>query len=124
MIVHRATHNFVILNRFPYTNGHLMVVPYRARRHAQGSWRRRRCRDDAPGARVEKHLRALYHPDGLNIGMNLGKSAGAGHRGHLHMHALPRWTGDANFMTVIGETRVLPEGLATTWERLSAAFRG
>jgi ATP adenylyltransferase len=73
---------------------------------------------------AEGHLRALYRPDGLNFGINLGASAGAGIAGHLHLHGLPRWTGDANFMTVLGETRVLPEELETTWERLSAAFRG
>ena len=73
---------------------------------------------------VEKHLRELYHPGGMNIGMNIGKSAGAGIAGHLHLHALPRWTGDSNFMTVVGETRVLPEDLETTWERISEAFRG
>ena len=69
----------------------------------------------------EKHLRAIYHPDGLNIGMNLGRSAGAGIADHLHMHVLPRWTGDTNFMTVTGETRVLPEDLPITWEKLKNA---
>jgi ATP adenylyltransferase len=71
---------------------------------------------------AEKRLRALYRPDGLNFGINLGKSAGAGIAGHVHLHALPRWTGDTNFMTVVGETRVLPEDLDATWERLSQAF--
>ncbi len=71
---------------------------------------------------VEGHIRELYKPDGLNIGMNLGESAGAGIAGHIHMHALPRWTGDANFMTTIGESRVLPEDLDVTWKRFSKAF--
>jgi len=76
------------------------------------------------GARdCEKHLTALYRPDGLNLGMNIGRSAGAGVADHFHLHALPRWTGDANFMSVVSETRVLPEDLEVTWERLSAAFR-
>ena len=70
----------------------------------------------------ERHLHALYEPDGMNIGMNLGKSAGAGIAGHLHMHVLPRWTGDTGFITTISETRVLPERLEVTWERLSRAF--
>ena len=124
LVVHRAVHNYVILNRFPYTCGHLMVVPYRHVATLADV-------EDAGLAELmllakaaERHLRALYRPDGLNFGMNLGESAGAGIAGHLHLHGLPRWTGDANFMTVLGETRVLPEELETTWERLSAAFRG
>jgi ATP adenylyltransferase len=72
--------------------------------------------------RTEHHLREIYHPDGMNMGMNLGKAAGAGIAGHVHMHMLPRWTGDTNFMTVTGETRVLPEELPVTWERLRGAF--
>ena len=71
---------------------------------------------------LETALFELYHPDGVNIGMNIGKAAGAGIAGHIHMHALPRWVADANFMTVIGETRVLPELLETTYERLKAKF--
>jgi ATP adenylyltransferase len=71
----------------------------------------------------ERTLRALYLPDGLNMGVNIGKSAGAGVAGHLHLHVLPRWMGDANFMTVVGETRILPEEIALTWERLHAAFQ-
>jgi ATP adenylyltransferase len=74
--------------------------------------------------RCEKHLRAIYHPDGLNLGMNIGKSAGAGIAGHLHLHVLPRWSADTNFMTVVGETRVMPEALEATWQRLKAAFEG
>jgi ATP adenylyltransferase len=71
---------------------------------------------------AEHHLRTIYRPDGLNLGMNLGRSAGAGIADHVHMHILPRWAGDTNFMTVTGETRVLPEDLPATWEKLSAAF--
>jgi ATP adenylyltransferase len=122
LVVHRGAHAFVILNRFPYTCGHIMVVPYQHTATLQ---------DLAEDALVEmmrlakaseKHLRAVYHPDGLNFGINLGESAGAGIAAHVHMHALPRWSGDTNFMTVVGETRVLPEDLAVTWERLRAAF--
>jgi ATP adenylyltransferase len=124
LVAHRAVHNFVILNRYPYTSGHMMIVPYRhvASLHELDGDTLSEMMLLAQAA--ETHLRALYHPDGMNIGMNLGKSAGAGIAGHLHMHALPRWTGDSNFMTVIGETRVLPEDLEITWQRLSAAFAG
>jgi ATP adenylyltransferase len=122
LVVYRAIHNFIILNRYPYTSGHVMVVPYR---HAASLLEL----DEGTlselmqlAQTVEKHLRILYRPGGMNIGMNVGKSAGAGIAGHLHLHALPRWTGDSNFMTVIGETRVLPEDLETTWQRLSTAF--
>ena len=121
-IVHRGAHNFVILNRFPYTSGHVMVVPYQ---HVATL-------EDLPDEALvelirlardaERHLRAVYHPQGLNIGMNIGKSAGAGIAGHLHLHVLPRWSGDTNFMTVVAESRVLPEQLEITWERLRDAW--
>jgi ATP adenylyltransferase len=122
LVVHRAAYNFIILNRYPYTSGHLMVVPY------QHVATLAELSDDALvemshlARRSEKHLRAVYHPDGLNLGMNIGKSAGAGIAGHLHLHVLPRWTGDTNFMTVAGETRVVPEALETTLQKLRAAF--
>ena len=73
---------------------------------------------------AERHLQAVYRPKGLNVGMNIGECAGAGIAGHIHMHVLPRWPADANFMTTIGETRVLPEDLRTTWEKLTRAWRG
>ncbi len=122
LIVHRARHNFVVLNAFPYTTGHSMVVPYD---HVD------RLHKLSPTAAMEmmelaRHLETafldLYHPDGVNIGMNVGKAAGAGIAGHIHLHALPRWVADANFMTVIGETRVLPESLETTYRRLKGKF--
>jgi ATP adenylyltransferase len=123
LIIHRAQHNFVILNRFPYTSGHLMIAPYR---HVASL-----CDADEETAaemmllarEAEKHLRAVYRPSGLNAGMNLGECAGAGVAGHIHMHVLPRWCGDSNFMTVIGETRVVPEDLATTYARLRKAWQ-
>jgi ATP adenylyltransferase len=124
LIVHRADHNFVVLNRFPYTSGHLMVVPYRHVPDLSGL-------DEAAATelmsltrRSERHLRGVYRPDGLNLGMNIGESGGAGIAGHIHMHVLPRWAGDANFMTTIGQTRVLPEELRVTWRRLKEAFGG
>jgi ATP adenylyltransferase len=73
--------------------------------------------------RLESVLRDVYHPDGINLGMNIGKAAGAGIAGHIHMHILPRWVADANFMTVVGETRILPESLDQTWKRLTEAFK-
>ncbi len=124
LIVHRGARNFVVLNRYPYTSGHMMVVPYG---HAATL-------ADLPvetavelmvlTRRIEALLSQLYRPDGLNIGMNLGRAAGAGVAGHVHMHALPRWVADSNFATVIGETRILPESLEVTWERARAAFEG
>jgi ATP adenylyltransferase len=122
LIVLRGAKTFVILNRFPYTSGHVMIVPY-AHVAKLGL-----C---DPGTldemmrlaqRVETALLAIYQPDGMNLGMNLGRAAGAGVTGHLHLHVLPRWIGDANFMTVTGETRVHPEDLKTTFERLTKAL--
>ena len=123
-IVYRGRLNFVILNRYPYTSGHLMVVPYE---HAPTL---EAVAEDAVvemillARQAEGHLRAHYRPDGLNMGINIGKAAGAGVAGHIHMHVLPRWVADANFMTSVGETRVLPEDLAETYEKLSRAFGG
>ena len=124
LVVHRGTHNFVILNRFPYTAGHLMVVPYahvallESLEEEAAMELMRLTRD------CERMLRREYQPDGLNIGMNIGKSAGAGVASHIHQHILPRWTGDTNFLTTIAESRILPEPLDVTWERMSRAFSG
>ena len=117
-IVYRGKLNFVLLNLFPYTNGHLMIAPYK---HVATL-------TETPGEvlremielvqRAEMNLRAAYRPHGFNLGMNVGESAGAGVAGHIHMHVLPRWTGDANFMSTIGETRVLPEELPVTYDKL------
>src|SRR5215467_6086759 len=123
LIVHRDKHCFVILNAYPYTTGHVMVVPYR---HVD---RLQLLSSEAAQEmmelirKLEGILRELYHPEGLNVGMNLGKAAGAGVAGHIHMHVLPRWVADANFMSVIGETRVLPEDLATTYKRIKQKFQ-
>jgi ATP adenylyltransferase len=124
LVVHRGQYNFVILNRYPYTSGHVMVVPYQHAAMLEALPDEtlveliRMCRDS------EKHLKAIYRPEGLNIGINIGRAAGAGIAGHLHVHALPRWTGDSNFMTTVGETRVVPEELDVTWQRLRSAFQG
>ena len=124
LIVHRGANAFVILNRYPYTSGHIMIVPYAHVAELN------LCAAEALkemmqlAQRVEAAFRTTYKPDGMNLGMNLGRAAGAGVTGHLHLHALPRWTGDTNFMTVIGETRVQPEDLLTTYDKLSAWFLG
>jgi len=122
LIVHRAKKSFVILNRFPYTSGHVLIVPnaHVAELHL--------CQPGALEEMMElaQKLEGVYHqeykPDGMNLGMNLGKAAGAGVAGHLHLHMLPRWIGDSNFMTVTGETRVHPEDLRTTFDRLKKAL--
>ncbi len=118
LIVHRGKKAFVILNRFPYTSGHVMIVPYT--HVAELNLCEAGALDEMMGLaqRVETIFRASYKPDGMNLGMNLGRAAGAGVAGHLHLHMLPRWFGDSNFMTVTGETRVHPEELRTTYERL------
>jgi len=122
LIVHRGEFNFVILNAYPYTSGHSMVVPYEHidRLGALPT----AAADEMMGLtrRLETALTDLYHPDGVNLGMNIGKAAGAGVAGHIHMHVLPRWVADANFMTVVGETRLLPEALDETYRRLKAKF--
>lgn len=122
LIVHRGQHNYVILNSYPYTSGHVMVVPYQHTDELRNlpSAAAREMMDLLQ--RLETILRELYHPDGLNLGMNVGKAAGAGVAGHIHMHMLPRWVADANFMSVIGETRVLPEDLETTYKRVRQKF--
>lgn len=122
-VLFRARHNFALLNLYPYTTGHLMIAPYRHVASLQEA--------DADELEemirltrlAEVCLRAVYRPQGLNLGMNLGECAGAGVAGHIHMHVLPRWVGDASFLTTVGETRVLPEDLPTTYRRLLAAFR-
>ena len=122
LIVHRGAHNFVILNLFPYTSGHFMVAPYA---HLDKI-------DDAPSDQLAEMmtlaqrgvaaLRKLYNPEGFNMGMNLGLSAGAGIREHFHFHVVPRWTGDANFMSTTAETRVLPEEIIVTYDRMTGVF--
>lgn len=121
-IVHRGTHCYIILNTYPYTNGHVMVVPYAHLDELQKLPADAANEMMALTQRMEGVLRSLYHPDGLNLGMNIGQAAGAGVAGHIHMHVLPRWVADANFASVIGETRVLPEALEVTWTRICGAF--
>jgi ATP adenylyltransferase len=122
LIVHRGEHCYVILNKYPYTNGHVMVVPYAHLDELQKLPVEAANEMMALTQRMEGVLRSLYRPDGLNLGMNIGKAAGAGVAGHIHMHVLPRWVADANFMSVIGESRVLPESLEVTWTRIRGAM--
>ncbi len=122
LIVHRRRYCFIILNAFPYTSGHVMVVPYEHVDQLQKLPEVAAAEMMELTRRMEGVLRSLYHPDGLNLGMNIGKAAGAGVTGHIHMHILPRWVADANFMTVIGETRVMPESLEETYHRIKAAL--
>jgi ATP adenylyltransferase len=123
LILHRGGHNFVLLNLFPYTTGHLMVAPYSHVADLEDLASEAACEMMRLTQAAVRILRAVYRPQGFNAGLNLGACAGAGVAGHLHMHVLPRWTGDANFMTVVGETRVMPEDLSETWRKLGAAFR-
>ena len=121
-IVFRGTQCFVILNAFPYTSGHVMVVPYAHLDQLQ--------KLPSPAAhemmelsqKMESVLRELYKPDGINLGMNIGRAAGAGVTGHIHMHVLPRWFADGSFMSVVGETRILPEELSVTYKRITEAL--
>lgn len=123
LVLHRGQLNIVLLNLFPYTTGHTLIAPFA---HV-GDFSR--LASDALtemmalAQEVLVGLEEAYHPQGFNLGMNLGQCAGAGVADHLHLHVLPRWSADANFMTVIGETRVLPETLATTYEKLSGHLR-
>ena len=122
-IVHRGTQCFVILNTYPYTPGHVMIVPYAHLDELQKLPPEAATEMMTLAQRMESVLRQLYTPDGINLGMNIGKAAGAGIAGHIHMHVLPRWVADANFMSVVSETRVLPELLQETWARMTAALK-
>ena len=122
LVLYRGELNFIILNLFPYTSGHLMVVPYEHTADLAGLESDATTEMMELAKRAQKALAAEYKPDGFNIGMNLGRSAGAGVADHLHLHVVPRWFGDANFMSVVGETRVLPEDLPATYDRLKKHF--
>lgn len=122
-IVLRGERCFICLNAYPYSTGHIMVIPYRHTDSLAALEPSEAQEMIAFAQTVERCLRQIYRPDGLNFGMNLGEAAGAGVADHLHLHGLPRWSGDTNFMTVVSETRVLPESLDVTWERLYEALR-
>jgi ATP adenylyltransferase len=122
LVVYRGPKTFIILNRYPYTSGHAMIVPYAHVGQLSACEPAALSEMMRLSQRMEGLYRANYNNDGMNLGMNLGRAAGAGVTGHVHLHVLPRWLGDANFMTVTGETRVHPEDLATTYQKLRTAL--
>jgi len=121
-LLHRGETCFLCLNAFPYSTGHVLIIPYRHTGSLAALERDEANEMMALAQTTERCLRAVYRPDGLNFGLNLGEAAGAGVASHIHMHGLPRWSGDTNFITVTAETRVLPETLEITWTRLRAAL--
>ena len=123
LILARGAHTFAILNLYPYNSGHLMVVPYR---HLDAVTALTAAESGELFATLQRMVRVLdrvYRPDGYNVGMNLGRVAGAGIADHVHLHLVPRWGGDTNFMPVTGQTKVLPESLDQTWTRLREGLR-
>ena len=123
LILHRGRANFVLLNLFPYTTGHGLIAPYAHVPLLNGLPPDTLTEMMVLAQKIEAALKEIYQPEGYNLGMNLGRCAGAGVADHVHLHFLPRWTGDSNFMTTIGETRVQPEDLLTTYDKLAAFFR-
>jgi ATP adenylyltransferase len=121
-VIHRASHNFIVLNIYPYISGHLLIVPYRHIGELDAATKETTDELMDLTKRSQTALRDAYQPTGFNIGMNLGRSAGAGIVDHIHIHILPRWTGDTNFMSTVGNTRVIPEDLSTTYEKLRTRF--
>ncbi|HWA94201.1 MAG TPA: HIT domain-containing protein [Terracidiphilus sp.] len=121
-LVLRGTNCFICLNAYPYTSGHVMVLPFAHLDRLTKLPMETAHEMMDLAQRTERALDALYKPHGFNFGMNLGRAGGAGVAEHLHLHALPRWAGDTNFMTTVGETRILPEDLETTWKRLREAL--
>ena len=122
LILERTPHSFTVLNAFPYTSGHLMVAPTRHGADLAALSAEEGAALFAGLQRATTALRTVSHPDGFNVGANLGREAGAGVPGHLHFHAVPRWGGDTNFMTSLAEVRVIPEDLRTTWRKLKAVW--
>ncbi len=118
LIVHRGKTAFVIMNAFPYSNGHLMVAPYRHTANLSDLTPEEMTEIQSLIAKSVEWLTQAFNPEGFNIGLNLGRAAGAGILDHLHWHIVPRWVGDTNFMPVIGEVRVLPQSLEDAYDRL------
>jgi ATP adenylyltransferase len=122
LVLFRGSANFVLLNLYPYTTGHLMIIPYAHVAILDLVPPETLCEMMGLARTLQTVLQETYHPEGYNLGMNLGRCAGAGVADHLHLHLLPRWVGDLNFMTVIGETRVHPEDLLSTYDKLAAGL--
>jgi ATP adenylyltransferase len=122
LVLDRDGLTFAVLNVYPYNSGHLMVAPVRHEADLEGLSSEESVAVMTMTQRAVRALKAAYKPDGLNVGLNVGRPAGAGVPGHVHLHALPRWSGDTNFMTAVAEARVLPEDLQTSYDRLRAAW--
>jgi len=122
LVLARNEHAFAVMNAYPYTSGHLMVAPLRHEATLAGLTRDEGSAVMALTQDATAALEAAYHPEGMNVGVNVGRAAGAGIPGHVHVHALPRWAGDTNFMTAVAEARVLPESLRTSYDKLRAAW--
>lgn len=122
LIAFRGEHAYVILNRYPYTSGHLMVVPFDHKPNLEALDADTRAEMMELTSQCMTVLRKIYHPEAFNMGANIGESAGAGIKSHVHIHIVPRWQGDTNFMTVVGDTRVLPEAIEITYERVRNRF--
>jgi ATP adenylyltransferase len=123
LIVARETGAFVILNKFPYTSGHVMVVPFQHADSLELLDQPTRAEMMELVSRATTVLRAVYKPQGFNIGINIGAAAGAGVPGHIHIHIVPRWGGDTNFMSTVGEVRVLPEELQESYRRIKEGWQ-
>ena len=121
-VVYRASRSFVVLNRYPYISGHLLIVPNEHVGELDATAKETSDELMDLTKRAQTALREAYQPDGFNMGMNLGHSAGAGIVGHIHIHIMPRWTGDSNFITTVGETRVISEDLRTTYRKVREKF--
>lgn len=122
LIVCRGQHAYVILNRYPYTSGHLMVIPFLHKPNFEELNSEIRAEMMEFTTRCMTVLRSIYNPQGFNVGVNIGEAAGAGVKEHVHIHVVPRWMGDTNFMSTVGEARVLPEVLEDTYRRVREAF--
>lgn len=123
LVLWRGTHVFVVMNLYPYTNGHLMVVPFRTVAMFDDLTPAEVLEISITSQQCIRWLRKTMNPDGFNVGLNLGKAAGAGIPDHLHMHIVPRWSGDTNFTTTVGNYRVVPEDLKVTYSRLMAVIQ-